>query len=317
MFFQKTSRNFGPGTGSSARDYRFAKNGYDPLAKTIGLRPPKSGFVFLGSPKPCAFPERRPFGPVSPPSSRPTERKGPALSFARFFAIHPVEHNAPEEEVLLLDQSFLSTVPEATMQVPRFAAWLEKQDQTPAYETLARLLKLLQWQRGAKRWLLKTPHHLEFLDVLVKVFPSAKIIHTHRDPLVSVASFCSMVFQGQRIFSDQVNAVEVGQHWSRKTAYMVQKALAYRSQAPSQNFLDIQYQDLTQDTWAQLARIYQWLGEAWPAEVKAKMQTYHAQAPAHRYGLHQYALEDFGLHPDRIRQAFAQYIQTYLSKPNS
>ena len=35
-----------------------------------------------------------------------------------FFAIHPVEHNAPEEDILLLDVTFLSTTPEATMHVP-------------------------------------------------------------------------------------------------------------------------------------------------------------------------------------------------------
>jgi hypothetical protein len=52
-----------------------------------------------------------------------------------FFAIHPVEHRCAEEEILLLDMSFLSTVPEATMLVPEYSAWLERQDQEPAYRT--------------------------------------------------------------------------------------------------------------------------------------------------------------------------------------
>ncbi len=47
-----------------------------------------------------------------------------------FFAIHPVEADAPEEDVLLLDYSFLSTVPEATLRVPTYAHWLEQQDRT-------------------------------------------------------------------------------------------------------------------------------------------------------------------------------------------
>ena len=43
-----------------------------------------------------------------------------ALSYMApdFFAIHPVEAGAPEEDVLLLDYAFLSTVPEATLRVP-------------------------------------------------------------------------------------------------------------------------------------------------------------------------------------------------------
>ena len=42
-----------------------------------------------------------------------------------FFTIHPVEHLAPEEDVLILYVSFMSTTAEATMNVPSYAAWLE------------------------------------------------------------------------------------------------------------------------------------------------------------------------------------------------
>ena len=67
------------------------------------------------------------------------------------------------------------------------------QDMTPAYEYLAKLLKLLEWQRPARRWVLKTPAHLPFLDVLLSVLPEARIIHTHRDPAETLPSYCSMI----------------------------------------------------------------------------------------------------------------------------
>jgi hypothetical protein len=84
-----------------------------------------------------------------------------------FFAIHPVEAQAPEEEVMLLDYTFLSTVPEATLRVPSFSRWLETQDQGPAYRYLRRLLTLLAFRRQASRFVLKTPHHLEWFDTLL------------------------------------------------------------------------------------------------------------------------------------------------------
>src|SRR5690606_24126968 len=40
-----------------------------------------------------------------------------------FFAIPPAEARSPEEEVVILDLAFLSTVPEATLHVPTYAAW--------------------------------------------------------------------------------------------------------------------------------------------------------------------------------------------------
>ena len=64
-----------------------------------------------------------------------------------FFAIHPVEADAPEEDILLLDHSFTSQAPEATLHVPSYAAWLERQDLVPAYRYLARTLQVLTWQR--------------------------------------------------------------------------------------------------------------------------------------------------------------------------
>ena len=63
-------------------------------------------------------------GPDPRISMARTSEKGLRYIAPEFFAIHPVEHDAPEEEVLLLDVSFLSTVAEAILYVPSFKNWL-------------------------------------------------------------------------------------------------------------------------------------------------------------------------------------------------
>ena len=50
------------------------------------------------------------------------------------------------------------------------------------------MLKFLQWQKRqagqrGDRWVLKAPFHLGFVDVLFALFPDARIVQTHRDPL--------------------------------------------------------------------------------------------------------------------------------------
>jgi len=169
------------------------------------------------------------------PQTRTAER---AMRFLApdFFAIHPVEYLQPEEDVLLLDVSFMSTSAEAMMNVPSYAAWLEQADHRPAYEYEARLLKLLQWQRKGERWVLKSPHHLEWLDVLCEVYPRVHIIWPHRPVHECVPSFMSMVAHGRAIFSREVDARAVGRHWLRKNARMLQKALAFR-EAQHRRFL--------------------------------------------------------------------------------
>ena len=49
-------------------------------------------------------------------------------------AIHPLEACAAYEEVLLLEQSFYSTVPESFAHLPGYARWLESHDNTPGYQ---------------------------------------------------------------------------------------------------------------------------------------------------------------------------------------
>lgn len=216
-----------------------------------------------------------------------------------FFAVHPVEANAPEEDVLLLDLSFMSQTAEATMHVPSYARWLEDQDFVPAYRLLRVLLQALTWQRPGRRWVLKTPEHLEHLDALLEVFPAATVVQTHRDPLETMASFCSMVAHGRGVFSDRVDAHEVGRHWLRKVRRMGLRAAETRRRHP-ERFVDVSYPALVGEPMEQLERIYAAMGEPLRAPARAAMLELDGRDVQHRYGVHRYALEDFGLSPGDI-----------------
>lgn len=224
-----------------------------------------------------------------------------------FFAIHPVESGAPEEDVLLLDHAFMSQAPEATAHVPSYAAWLESHDLTPSYRYLARLLKALAWQRPGRHWVLKTPHHMEFLAELLAVFPDAVIVQTHRDPQATMGSFCSMVAHGRGVFSDHVDAREVGAHWLRKVRRMIDRSLAVRDAGKSASFVDVSYYDLLQDPIAQVERIYARAGRALSGAALGAMRAARAREVQNRHGKHAYKARDFGLSPARIEETFADY----------
>ena len=228
-----------------------------------------------------------------------------------FFAIHPVEASEPEEDVLLLDLSFLSTVPEATYHVPRFAAWLEEQDHRPAYRDLAVTLGVLEHQLLRDRWVLKTPHHLEHLDALLEVFPHATIVQTHRDPAKVVASFCSMIAHGRGVMSDVVDPVEVAHHWLRKQERMVTRALEVRDRVGGRGFVDVQYAELLADPIAAVRRVYDHLGVALTADAEARMRAWLAAHPQNRHGTHRYRLEDFELGRADVDRAFATYRERF------
>ncbi len=228
-----------------------------------------------------------------------------------FFAIHPVEADAPEEDVLLLDYSFLSTVPEATLRVPSYAHWLEQQDQTPAYRLLALLLRWLSSRKGPTRWVLKTPHHLEWLDVLLKVFPGATIIQTHRDPTETLASFCSMIWHSRGVFSDAVDAHEIGRHWSRKVNRMLARALQVRDGVQDVGFIDVSYEALLSSPLDTLQELYGRLGMELTADTRWAVTQTLVRSPQHKFGRHRYALEDFGLSEAQVHEMTAYYRKRF------
>ena len=229
-----------------------------------------------------------------------------------FFAIHPVEHLAPEEDILMLDITFLSTTPEATMHVPSYASWLEQTDQTYAYEYAAKLLKLLQWQRPAKRWILKSPHHLEFLHIAEKVFGNIDFIWTHRDPVQSIPSFLSMMSHSWALFSNDVSLEKVARHWTRKSTFILNEGIEYRKQS-DKNFVDLHYEELVQDAASALRKVYSMDGGI-NLQLMERFLATEKENPPRKYGVHQYSLEAFGLTEKDIEERIVAYREFMNSR---
>lgn len=231
-------------------------------------------------------------------------------------AIHPLDAMAADEEILLLEHSFLSTVPESGANVPSYGRWLEAHDQRPAYQYLARLLQLLQWQKRragqqGERWVLKTPHHLGFADLVLETFPGALIVQTHRDPLDSIPSLASMIAALWVLVAEQVDPKEVARQWSAKMATALRRCLEVRDRHPD-CFVDVWFLDAVQDPVGQARRIYDVAGLSFSPDVEQAMRAFMATNPREGRPPHQYALEEFGLSADGIARDFQAYRERFI-----
>jgi hypothetical protein len=260
--------------------------------------------------------------PLSDHNGKPDKRIAIARTSERalrlmapgFFAIHPVEHHAPEEDILLLDSTFLSTTPEATMNVPTYASWLEKTDQGPAYAYMVKLLKLLQWQRPGKRWILKSPHHLEFPDLIDRHFGEVHFLWTHRDVTECIPSFISMAAHSRVIFSDHADGNAIARHWIRKTGYMLRKGLDYRSKNQHEKqFTDIFYETLKDSPAEVLTGLYKLDGGMTP-ELLSRFEKAEKENPMRKYGIHEYNLEDFGVSKEDILKETEEYRNFIINR---
>lgn len=229
-----------------------------------------------------------------------------------FFAVHPLDPLLPEEDVLLLDISFMSTTTEAMMEVPSYSSWLEGIDQTPAYVFYVKLLKLLQWLHPGKRWVLKSPHHLEFLDLIVRNIPDVKIIWPHRTIYESIPSFLSMLTYNHMIFSDHVDPHRIAERWIRKTGYALGKAVEFRKSGEHEKaFIDIDYRQLITESMKVMHKIYQMNGGLTP-ELRERFLRHEAEHPHQKHGIHRYDLADFGVDRQEIDRHTSHY-QQFLS----
>lgn len=223
-----------------------------------------------------------------------------------FFAIHPVEHMAPEEDVLLLDVSFMSTTPEATTHVPSYAAWLETVDQSSSYEYAVKLMKLLQWQKPAGKWVLKSPHHLEFPHLAEKYFKDVLFIWTHRDVFEAIPSFASMLAHARTLFSNNVDPEQITKHWIRKAGYALGKTLEYRK-GNEDRFIDISYKQLVDNSLEVMNKIYKRMNLEIDCNLIEKFHMIEKNNPKSKYGVHKYKIEDFGIDVDFINQHTKTY----------
>jgi len=239
-----------------------------------------------------------------------TAERGLRYMSPALFAIHPIEADAPEEDVFLFDVTFMSPAVDASLDVPGYSRWMRSIDQRPAYSEVYRLIQLLLWQQPG-RYLGKTPHHQENLDALFDVFPDAKVIHTHRDPLKVVPSFASMMAHAGAMLASEIDPSKVGRRVADQMFKSVEHAIEARAVLPEGAVLDVQYGDLVRDPVAEMRRIHDFLSIESDAASDARMQQWIAENPQRKYGTHRYSLADFGLEEDEIRSRFKHYREHF------
>lgn len=232
-------------------------------------------------------------------------------------SIHPFQVHGADEEIIILDQFFIGTMPEAYAYIPSYSAWLKRTDQRPAYEDLRTVLKFLQWQdpqRAGKRWVLKTPGHLAALDTVLAVFPEAQLIMTHRDPLSTVPSYCSLVTALHELGAVQVDRATVGRFTARRWAEMLERFTQLRDELGGQRFIDVPYEALQADPLGQWRRVLERLGEPVTAGTERAAAQWLKDNAREKRAAHRYTLGEFGLDREGLERAFATYRARFLHK---
>jgi hypothetical protein len=229
-----------------------------------------------------------------------------------FASMHEMRGDIPSECGLLMAGCFISDHNASLHQTPSYSAWCARADFLPVYRYHKTILQILQWKNPRQRWLLKAPEHQVHLDTLLQVYPDARIVQTHRDPLKCMSSTTSLMGTLYYMRSDQAFNAQMFENiiMGDTTAQRLERVMQQRDSGlvPAANIADSRYQDLMDDPMSCIEQTYQYFGMTLSDDARAGMQSYLQAKPKGKHGMHQYEVD---AERSKDRQLFRRYQQLY------
>ena len=228
-----------------------------------------------------------------------------------FKRMHEMTVDHVHEEIALLAIDVSTMFFETLALIPSWRDFYRSTDQTPSYEYLRTVLKVLQFQRGGTRWVLKSPQHLEQFGPLSRVFPDATFIVTHRDPAAVTVSMATMVAYAARLHSARPDPLAIGSYWSGRAEDLFSACARDRHLLPDDRTIDVRFDEFMADDTAMVRRIYEVADQRFTDAAGAAMADF---TDAHRRGRHGtvvYQPGVLGIDPAERRSSLAFYSERF------
>lgn len=228
-----------------------------------------------------------------------------------FKRMHEMTVDHVHEEIQLLAIDFSTMLFETLAPMPTWRDAYLARDQTPSYEYLKAVLKVLTYLRGGARWVLKSPQHIEQFGPLSTVFPDATFVVTHRDPVAVIVSMATMLAYSARMSFDHPDPKHVGDYWSDRGERMLQACVRDHDVLPPDQTIDVRFDEFMADDVAMVQRIYDVAGQPFTPSTKAAMDDFMATHPRGRHGTVVYDTDVLGIDVDERRKALQFYADRF------
>lgn len=232
-------------------------------------------------------------------------------------SLHPLDANAAQECIEITGHVMRSLRFDTTHYVPSYQEWLDRAGHLEAYRFHKRFLQHLQHQSGPGVWILKSPDHIFALDALVEVYPDARFVFVHRDPMRVMASVARLTEILRLPFTRHIDRLQIGRQvtdrWVQGSEMLIEASERFKS-SPERIF-HMRYKDLVSDPIGNVSALYRQFGRTLGNRAKAGLERALAQRPNGGYGENHYRLEDYGIDPATERRRFSAYIKQFRVEP--
>jgi hypothetical protein len=238
-----------------------------------------------------------------------TELRTPQVVSSGLTAIHEYSGRMPKECLSSMSLAFRSEEIVARYDVPTYVAWLQRCDMRPAYEMHRLVLQVLQRGAAPRRWLLKSPVHLQSMATMLAVYPDARVSLTHRDPLSMLPSVSSLIATLRSVHSDDVDLPSIGRYHAEMYGRSLDELVDHVDSgllAPERT-TSSRHREFIDDAPGVVRGIYDRLGIELTEATADRMRTYLAEH-AHDPGGHRPpSLDELGLDPEVEAARFERY----------
>jgi Sulfotransferase family len=234
-------------------------------------------------------------------------------SFEGFEALHLYDEDGSDECHAFLEQSFGAAGLQNLFRVPDYFDYImDDLDLAETYRIHKRQLQLLQWRSARRPWALKYPNHVIAMNPILDVYPDARFVMTHRDPIQTLASICKMTFNLRGVRAGKsVDASHVGKEMLHFVARHIDRIMDFDRGARSARVIHVDYYALIADPVAALRQIHAGLGIDSPDSVVAAVDHWWRNNPKNARGRNDYTLEQWGLDVEPVAERFKDYTRRF------
>lgn len=233
--------------------------------------------------------------------------------FEGFDALHLIDEDGSDECHAFLEQSFGAAGLNNLYRVPGYFDYLlDEADLRLTYRVHKRQLQLLQWKSQPKPWALKYPNHCIAMEEILEVYPDARFVMTHRDPLQALASICKMTLNLRKMRGSQnVDSHDIGRDMFHFISRHIDRIMEFDRGPNAGRVVHVDYYSLVADPVGEMRRIHAGIGIDTPADVAAAVGAWHRANPKNARGRNDYTLGQYGLEANELVERFGDYIRRF------
>lgn len=224
-------------------------------------------------------------------------------------SLHPLAASTPQECTEITAHVFQSLRFDTTHFVPSYQEWLIAEGHLAAFLFHKRFLQHLQHQMGKGQWVLKCPDHVFTLEAIKQVYPDARFVFVHRDPLSVLPSVAKLTELLRAPFTRKLNRHQIGQQVSER--WIEGAGLIASDVEAVDRIFHVHYRSLIAEPVQTVAALYAHFGLPFGAEAHAPIEKFIRDTPRGGYGVNRYDFEDAGLDAIALREQFQPYMATF------